>query len=183
MTFVGQAYGERPDQIQHLLKCGLNVHVWGALWEFHVQPKSRNPFRHWFETPRGLPAHVVGGILSDREMIELYSRSKINLGFSSCGNTQLAQQRILQIRLRDFEVPMCGGFYLVEYQDELSEFFEFDKEIVCYKNQEELVDKIRFYLAHDTARKKIAAAGRERCLRDHTWQKRFQNVFTQMGLT
>ena len=106
---------------------------------------------------------------------------QINLGFSSC-NTDDAEERILQIRLRDFEVPMTGGFYLVEYMEELEEFFEIGKEIVCYTGPEDLVDKVRYYLAHDSEREKIRRAGHERCLRDHTWQKRFEMAFKQMGM-
>ena len=183
VTFIGQAYGERPDYVRHLRGCGIDIRVWGANWEYHVQPVSRNPFRRWFQkVPGGIPAHAAGGILGDREMIELYSRSKINLGFSSCGDTHLGENRILQVRLRDFEVPMSGGFYLTEYQPELEEFFEIDREIVCYRTRDELVDKIRFYLKHETAREKIRISGLERSLRDHTWQKRFRDAFAVMGI-
>jgi len=66
----------------------------------------------------------LGGTLSNIEMVKLYSRSKINLGFSSCGDTHKTGERILQVRLRDFEVPMSGGFYMVEYMAELEEFFD-----------------------------------------------------------
>jgi hypothetical protein len=64
----------------------------------------------------------LGGTLSDGEMIQMYSRAKINLGFSTCGDTHKTKNRIVQVRLRDFEVPMSGGFYMVEYMDELKEF-------------------------------------------------------------
>lgn len=126
---------------------------------------------------------IVGGVLSDNEMIQIYSRSKINLGFSSCGETHSTKERILQIRLRDFEVPMSGGFYMVEYMEELEEFFNIGKEIVCYTDREDLTDKIKYYLRHDDEREAIRKAGFQRCLRDHTWQNRFQMAFEEMGLS
>jgi spore maturation protein CgeB len=113
----------------------------------------------------------------------MYSRSKINLGFSTCGDTHQASERIMQIRLRDFEVPMSGGFYMVEYMEELEEFFEIGKEIVCYSGPEDLADKIKYYLRHDVEREAIRKAGYERCLRDHTWKQRFEKVFEQIGLS
>jgi spore maturation protein CgeB len=131
---------------------------------------------------RDLPPSILGGPLSDLEMIKMFSRSKINLGFSSCGETHQDDERILQIRLRDFEVPMSGGFYMVEYMEELEEFYEIGKEVVCYTGSEDLSEKIKYYLAHETERETIRKAGYERCLRDHTWHKRFQTVFQQMGL-
>lgn len=194
VTFVGQCYGDRPDYVSHLVGDGIDIRVWGARWEFCREPQpSANPIRRAagkikravFPSPSSgvtLPRRIVGGVLSDVEMIAVFSRSKINLGFSSCGETHRGHERIMQIRLRDFEVPMSGGFYLVEYMDELREFFEIDREIVCYRDREELADKIRFYLKNETARERIRLAGRERALRDHTWQKRFATVFAQMGL-
>ena len=130
-----------------------------------------------------LPADRLGGVLSDEEMIKMYSRSRINLGFSACGENQPSGDRILQIRLRDFEVPMSGGFYVVEYMEELERFFEVGKEIVCYTGLQDLTDKIKYYLQHDREREAIRRAGYERCLRDHTWHKRFQMVFREMGLS
>ena len=129
-----------------------------------------------------LPDRIMGGVLTDSEMVKMYRRSKINLGFSSCDSSDDAEERIVQIRLRDFEVPMSGGFYMVEYMEELEEFFEIGKEIVCYTGPEDLVDKVRYYLAHDSERERIRKAGYGRCLRDHTWHKRFEMAFGQMGM-
>lgn len=229
VTFVGQAYGERPAYIKHLLDCGIDVRVWGANWQNYslgrVQAAARaagrqrilNAGRRLFTTqgvksagprlarllsgsnrqalnggheqaaapnssPVALPHQIVGGVLSDVELIQMYSRSKINLGFSTCGDTYLTGDRILQIRLRDFEVPMSGGFYMVEYMEELEEFFEIGKEIVCYTDPQDLADKIKYYLRHDGAREAIRRAGHERCLHDHSWHKRFETAFEQMGL-
>ena len=162
VTFVGQAYGDRPACIRHLLNQGLDVRVWGPGWQ------NGNP--------------RFAGPLSDGELVRMFSRSRINLGFSKCGQTHLTDEPIRQVRLRDFEVPMSGGFYMIEYMPELDDFFEIDREIVCYTDSQDLADKARYFLEHDDEREAIRRAGYERCRRDHTWQKRFETAFHKMGL-
>jgi hypothetical protein len=129
-----------------------------------------------------LPEEICGLPLSDEDMIKMYSRCKISLGFSGTGQISNSDERIVQIRLRDFESVMCGSFYIIEYMKELEEFFKIEKEIVCYSTKEELIDKIKFYLRHETEREKIRKAGYQRALRCHTWQKRFKDVFNLIGL-
>jgi len=216
VTFVGQAYGDRPVYINYLREQGIDVRVWGWGWHnFSTEAKARlwsslprrsllgarllmsesgrQVLRQYFHRqspenirntePRAvLPASMIGGALSDLELIQMYSRSKINLGFSSCGDTHKTGERILQVRLRDFEVPMSGGFYIVEHMEELGEFFKVGNEIVCYTDKEDLADKIKYYLGHDAERERIRQAGHERCLRDHSWHKRFRMAFREMGL-
>lgn len=231
VAFVGQAYGERPAYIRHLLDEGIDIHVWGQGWEryalaqvsaarqtlnervVHVANRLRTAegwnravrrVAHSLAThlsqnapgsadgvPTGstppalvvLPPERVGPPLSDQEMVKMYSRARINIGFSTCGDTHLSGERIMQIRLRDFEVPMSGGFYMVEYMEELEEFFRIGEEIICYTNEEDLTDKIRYYLARDGERERVRRRGYERCQRDHTWHNRFRNAFREMGLS
>ncbi len=182
VAFAGQCYADRPDTVLWLRKQGLDVRVWGAAWEYRIQPPSRNPLRRWFGEPVGLPASAVGGILSDAALVELYSRVKINLGFAAVGNTHADSKRLTQVRLRDFEVPMSGGFYLTEHSDELADFFTPGVEIETWKTRDELRDKCRFYLRDEAARKKIAAAGRARAQAEHTWEHRFAQAFREMKL-
>lgn len=202
VTFIGQAYGDRPAYIRYLRSQGIDVRVWGSGWgtyshsSYQAQrhgagKRLKAGLRLWLldnrfdpasKAPVILPDECVGSVLSDEEMIATYSRSKINLGFSSCGDTHKSSERILQVRLRDFEVPMSGGFYMVEYMEELEEFFDIGKEIICYHSAEDLAEKIKYYLSHDTERENIRRAGYERCRRDHTWHKRFQDIFHHMEM-
>ncbi len=219
VTFVGQAYGDRPQYIKSILDNDIDIRVWGQGWRnYSLQnqlkkkltsfPRSLLKSARKLFTPKGLvsllekltiyadlkknvskehylvslPSNILGGVLSDLKLIQMYSRSKINLGFSTCGDTHRIDQRIVQIRLRDFEIPMSGGFYMVEYIEELEEFFDIDKEIVCYTTLEDLLDKIRYYLKNDSKRELIRRKGYERCLRDHTWHKRLTTVFKQIDL-
>jgi spore maturation protein CgeB len=182
--FIGQAYGERPALIEWLAEHQVDVRVWGQGWEYFRKrrPSLLGTRRTKDEGVPKIPARLIGGILSDEELVRTFSRTKINLGFARCWTNENGAERITQIRLRDFEVPMSGGFYLTEHQDELEEFFEIDSEIACYRDKDELLEKIRFYLKRPDLREDIRKAGRRRCLRDHTWEKRFKAAFQQMEM-
>ena len=209
VTFVGQKYGDRPAHIRYLLDNGIDVRVWGPGWQTTLLPSpqklagklrrlrsldnsreaARLLVKHLVSRWSGqtsplirLPPQICGGVLSDDELIKMYSRSKISLGFSTVGPTGLSNTPIKQVRLRDFEAPMSGAFYMVEYMEELEEFFEIGKEIVCYHDEVDLVDKIKYYLAHGEERDGIRHAGYQRAVRDHSWHKRFETVFRKMGL-
>jgi spore maturation protein CgeB len=132
--------------------------------------------------PDDLPPEVCGPKLTDDEMVEMYSRARISLGFSSVGQTHPGGERIVQVRLRDFEAPMSGAFYMVEEMPELRQFYEIGREVVTYDGPDDLVEKCRYYLEHDEERERIRVAGHTRAQRDHTWQRRFRDVFRTAGL-
>lgn len=89
---------------------------------------------------------------------EKLSRAKVTLCFLSRWNRDVYTRRV-------FEVPACGGFLLCERSEFMQTLYEEGKEAAYFASPEELVDKLRFYLAHDRERARIAAAGRERLLR------------------
>lgn len=200
VVFVGARYGDRPHSIRRLLDAGLNVRVFGPGWtpeplrrrvrrlrpgavlgKARARLRQRVPSRPAVAAPE-IPLDICGGVLADEELPVVYSRAKIVLGFSSVGNTHASGERVTQIRLRDFEGPMSGSFYMVEHMPELAEFFDIDREIVTYRDADELVEKCHYYLEHGDEREQIRLAGHQRALRDHTWQRRLTDVFHQLGL-
>lgn len=86
------------------------------------------------------------------------------------------------VRLRDFEAPMCGACYLTGYTDEIGEFYDVGREIETYRTPEELVDKCRFLLRRPDAAERLRVAGFQRARRDHTWTRRFEQLFAAIGL-
>ena len=154
VTFVGRGHGDRHLYLEPLRQAGFNVRVWG-------------------------PGHGEGRLSQEGTMgmVEVMGRSKINLNFS-----ESAQPGYRQIKGRHFEIPGCGGFQLTNDADNLRDYFEFGKEIGVFEGVEDLVEKVRYYLAHWVEREAIAAAGWRRCVRDHTWEKRFGEIFERMGL-
>lgn len=192
VTFVGQKYGDRPAYLRALYDAGLNVRAWGPHWQdADKSPSWKRMARRikWalVGPPRGLlpfPLEQCGPPLSDDALIAMYSRSKISLGFTTVAELPAdGSPPIKQVRLRDFEATMSGAFYLVEYFEELTEFFTPDREIVCFADAAELVDKARYYLRHEQERECIRQAGLERARREHTWQHRLSTIFRALGLT
>jgi len=55
---------------------------------------------------------------------------------------------------------------LSEYTPEIASLYEEDREIVFFRSTTELLQKVRYYLANEDERRRIAQAGRERLLQD-----------------
>lgn len=129
---------------------------------------------------RGIKISTFGrgwsGHISFNDMIDIFNLSKINLTISASS----FNENVKQIKGRHFEVPMCGGFQLTDYVDKLEEYHDLDSEIVCYKNINDAVEKINYYLNNDTAREKVAKAGYRAALNRHTWDNRLKAVFEQV---
>ena len=68
------------------------------------------------------------------------------------------------INYRAFEIPACGGFQLCQYTPNLEEFFTPGENIETFKNIEELLEKVDYYLKNDNARMRIAENGYKRVL-------------------
>ncbi len=56
------------------------------------------------------------------------------------------------------------------------------REVATFADTAELVDKVRYYLASEEERADIALAGYRRTLRDHTYERRFNEIFSRIGL-
>ncbi len=152
VSFVGQCYGNRPGIIQSLLSEGIQVEAYGYGW-----PK---------------------GSFSTEEMVRMYSRSRINLGFSGVAG----HRDTYNLKGRDFEIPMSGGLYLTEYNHELEKFYKIGSEIVTWIDRGDLVQKIRYLLSHSEEAEAIRKKGFQRARAEHTWETRFEKIFKLIGL-
>jgi len=87
----------------------------------------------------------------------------------------------LSMSSRMFTALGLGAFYLTYPTSGLAEMFEPDKELVTFSTADEMIEKIRYYLAHEDKRSAIAAAGRRKALAEHTYARRFGRMFELIG--
>ncbi|MCX7121851.1 MAG: glycosyltransferase [Gammaproteobacteria bacterium] len=125
---------------------------------------------------------IIKGKLSDEALSTIFRRTKINIGLTRYEIDDPNKIGRCHMKLRDFEVPMAGGFYLVEKSPGYDQLFIDGKEIVTWQTFGELLEKIDYYLKHNDEREAIALAGQKRAMRDHTWEARFNTLFLELGL-
>jgi hypothetical protein len=152
VSFIGQRYGRRPAFIRGLRQRGLRVQTFGPGWD--------------------------EGPITAEEMVEVYASSRVNLGISGIGYSI----REMCLKGRDFEVPMCGAVYVTGDQPDLGRVYEKGKEIFAYRDVADCAKIIHRLLSNPADCEASRASARVRCLRDHTWERRFRRAFDVLGV-
>lgn len=114
--------------------------------------------------------HNRGIADSTTMMPKIFKCSKINLNMTNRPICSGLPQRI-------FDIMGAGGFLLTNYQPELPEYFEIGKELAIYESQEDLLEKIEYYLSHEDERKEIAANGQKAIKERHQYSMRLKLMF------
>jgi spore maturation protein CgeB len=152
VLFVGSRYGLRERLVQTLRKSGVPITAYGPGWP--------------------------DGALNAAEVAAAFSSTRIVLGVGTVGHSS----RTYTLKLRDFDATMAGALYVTHRNPDLLRLFREDGEIVCYTSAAECALKLRYYLEHEEERRAIAEGGLARARKDYTWEARFTEVFTQIGL-
>lgn len=145
VCFIGRYEPEYCHKVQMAHQIGVDVAVWGTWGKYLItKPWLKNVYR--------------GEGVWHENYVKAICAAKIGLGFLS----KKMPERVTQ---RSFEIPACGTFMLAERTEEHLSYFEEGKEAEFFDSDEELKDKIKYYLKNEEEREKIAAAGRERCVK------------------
>jgi spore maturation protein CgeB len=165
----------RLENLQYILPCALADGSW-FFKRFRRSGESNYP---------GLVAQarraVFHGAATDAEVPSLLQRAKIVLGVNQRSGRVGDRFGVTDSRLRDFEVPMTGGFYLVQNFLDLPSFYRLGYEVESWSTLGELIEKIRHFIANPDARRRIAQAGQRRALCEHTWDVRLDGLLRVMG--
>ncbi len=114
-------------------------------------------------------------------MFDTLSRSKLTVNVhgevTGCRGPMVAnEQEVITTRyannMRLFEATGCGALLITDHKDNLGELFEVGKEIVTYRSPEECVELVNYYSTHSEEAARIAAAGQQRTLTQHTYTNR-----------
>ncbi len=120
-----------------------------------------------FDTSKNLIIH--GAVSTHTEMPKVFYGSKINLNITMRGIQTGMPQRI-------WDILGCGGFLLTDYREEITEYFEDGKDLVCYRTEHECAEMIDYYLTHDQERESIAGNGHKKVSLFHTYDLRVSQM-------
>ena len=104
------------------------------------------------------------------DMFNALSNSKI------CLNIHGGVTGDCAVNMRLFEVTGVGSCLITDWKKNLNELFEIDKEVVSFKTADECIEKVKWLLDHPIEMEHIAKAGQQRTLKDHTFEKRAQQL-------
>ena len=122
---------------------------------------------------KGLAVHSFSQ-LPFEDMLAVYSRSQVSLSFTK--NIKMGNQ--MQARL--FEIPASATLLLTEYTPGIEELYEIDKEMVIFKDPEELYAKAKFLMENIKIGESIALAGHQRFLKEHDSRVRLKKVLREI---
>jgi len=159
VTFIGRPVADRYDYIKFLKEKGINIKLFGIAWNNYPDLSG-----------------IYQKILYDEEFPRVINQSKININFSKTPYNKGSQG---QLKMRVLEVTACKSFLLNEYTDKNLDFIN-DKKEINFKNKEELLEKIKYYLKHEDEREKIAKETYNHIVKNYSWEFLFTNFFNEL---
>ncbi len=160
ISFVGAGYHNRQQSFASL--ASMPFKIWGTEW-----PECR---------PFDTLVQERGRRLTPNEYIKIFSATDINLNLHSSTERDGVDPYGDFVNPRTFELASVGAFQLVDERTLLPELFESGKELVTFHSIADMKEKIAYYSDRPEARAKIAAAGRARALKDHTYAQRIKQM-------
>ena len=104
----------------------------------------------YFNAKFGFPGWVSP--IEFQEYVPLYQRAKIGFNVHNRGTYTVGSYRL-------FDLPGNGVMQISDGGEYLDEFFKVGEEIIGYDSADDLIDKIKHYLADDVERRRIALNG------------------------
>ncbi len=159
VTFVGSQKLDkagRYEMIKYLKDNGISVRVFGFGWENYPEIKD-----------------IYGGPLGSDEIVNVTNQSKINLCFSK---DNLGRP---QMKAKIFELGACRSFALCEHAPDYDSYFKEGKDIVFFRNKEELLSKVKYYLKNSKEREKVAQAAYNTVINNYVLHTELKNFIKE----
>lgn len=169
VVYVGGAYLKKILKIFRLKRhFGDRMKLYGRGWNGMSDNKIRITIFRFIKWLYKVPFIEE---LPENKLVELYRQSKIGFNMHmSYGPSNL----------RLYELPINEVMQICDCENGLGELYEIDKEVVTYKNINEAIKKIEYYLVHDEERKKIAMAGCERAKNNYKLEITFGHLMDEI---
>ena len=112
----------------------------------------------YFNAKFGFPGWIRP--IPGQEYVALYQRARIGFNLHNRGDYTVGSFRL-------FELPANGVMQISDGGPYLDSFFKVGDEIIGHRGGDDLIDLIRYYLAHEDERQRIARNGYRRVMATH----------------
>jgi spore maturation protein CgeB len=161
VVFAGSASPQREALLQHVVEFGLAL--WGPGW------------RH-----TGLRDYCRGEALRTEDFVRAYAGASIALNIHHTAEGGGLEAFCNQ---RCFELASIGALQVVDRRADLDRWFVLEDEILVFDEPLQLRRIVEDALQDQTALERIAVAGRDRVLAEHTYMHRMQDLLRrELGL-
>lgn len=154
LTLVGNYYPVRESILPVIQNMGLNI--WGE--------------KRWCTTTLKNNYH---GELPFKDLFAILRQTKIGV------NIQYPSPSWSLVN-RAYDVMSCGALLLTENKKEANTKFDAGRELVIFKNKDDLVEKAECYLRNARLRQMIAEKGYEAVRSKYTYVHQFRKFFTTL---
>lgn len=151
ISFIGSPYKNRLELLEMVAKYAasqkLNMLVCGQFWENRYFWKKRilsKKYPHLIQ-------YISNQEINSEEAAAIYTSSKICLNIH--GSTHK------NINPRTFEIMATGAFELMDEREDYADLIIPGKDLAVFRDKNDCVKKIDYYLKHNKERKQIALTG------------------------
>lgn len=147
LLFIGHHEVNREKIFKLLLENHIHVTLAGIKWDKFAKKNQDNKYLNY----------LGRGVYGD-EYVNTIQRAKIAWGAISKWIPEMHTTRT-------FEIPACGTALLTEKNEEINAFFNED-EVIFYDNENDLIQKVKYFLENDRELEEVTIKGRNRVIKD-----------------
>jgi spore maturation protein CgeB len=163
ICFIASYYSTRGELIAPFLSVP-GLAIWGGGWTEFLKSKGINNANNI----------VKGEYLPVENVNRAYQAAQFVL------NSHHPQTKRGGLNSRAFEIPASGGAQLMDYVPEMEDLLKPEEEVIVYRSPEEAAALARELIKDSDMRDKIARAGYERVMEEHTYVHRMKTILSKI---
>ncbi|MEB3100423.1 CgeB family protein [Ferviditalea candida] len=172
ICFIGSAWSNRIQLIDQLASYlyNKNVFIAGPGWDRLAHYNQLSGKIH----NDALEMHVTRAYIAKSKIV-INSHRAYNESFDTLNSRMIYAH---SANPRVFEICATESFQLSDNRADLDRCYKVGSELDTYENAQDLIHKIKYYLAHENIRREIASNGLKRTLKEHTYPHRIKEILS-----
>lgn len=145
-------------------------------YEPHFEQSVKNMKEKGFLNEEELNTYKTcykGFLKDEKELAAAYYSSDMILNIT-------LEQGPASMNSRVLEALATGSFLITDYVEDTAKYFDDKKDLIMYKNTQELIDFIHFYKDNDDAKNQIRGNAVEKIAKNHTLQSRAKLILEKL---